>query len=344
MQPHQHNNLYGIFFIIINAAFVAILYAAMKFESGSLSSNQVVFFYKTLVLLLIIPWVFKEGIKSIYTDQIKLHLIRGFLSISGSLSFMYGLRHIDMTDATALGYLEQVLLVAIGMLYFNEAKTKSKVFCVLASLMGAFIVLYSKDMEFEDGWIPVFSKDKGFKNFNHYYLYILLGVLCWTLNCIVVKLMGKTERTKVQLFYVTLFSCIFAFPFAFFEWESVRVLGLNISMPGAVIPFDSVGLKVEHFKYIALIAFCYFGHNISFFKAFKYAEMSTIIPFEYTKLLFAGILQYYIYDKVPEHISYIGYALIVGSGILLIKSEAKRRSKQKLDKQIQELNEEYEHA
>ncbi|MBA8667477.1 DMT family transporter [Holosporaceae bacterium 'Namur'] len=344
MQANQHNNIYGILFMILNAAALAILYAVMKLASKDISTNQIIFFYKSLILISILPWIFKNGFKSIATDQIKLHLIRGFLSICGSLSFMYALKYVDLVDATALGYLEQVLLVAIGMLYFKETTTKSKIFCVFASFVGASVILYPDLLKFEEGFIPVFFAKGGFKEFNFFYLFTLLAVACWTMNCIVVKVMGKTEKTKTQLFYVTLFSCIFAYPFAFIEWGTNNLAGLEIWSPNRLITLEEIGLDFDLFKYIAVIALCYFIHNISFFKAFKYAEISTVIPFEYSKIVFIGILQFYMFDKTPETVSYIGYFLIVGSGLILIRSEAKRRKKKKIQQQIEQLNEEYEHA
>jgi S-adenosylmethionine uptake transporter len=340
-QQQHHNNLYGILFMLLNTAALATLYAAMKHLTKSLGSNQAVFFYKFSLFIIILPWVFKDGLQSIRTGQIKLHVLRGFLSIGGTLAFMYALQFVDMIDVTALGYLEQVLLVIIGMLYFREKVTKSKIFAIFASFFGALIIVYPDIINFKNGWIPVLFQNKNFSDFNYYYLFTLLAVFFWTSNCIIVKLLGKTERTKIQLFYVTLFSCIFCFPTAFFEWKTVEVVGLLLKLPQRMVSFDEIGLKFEHMKFIAIIALSYFAHSISYFKALKYSEISSVVPFEYTKVVFVGILGYYFFAEIPDAYSYVGYILITGAGLILIKSERKRR---KHAKKLQQLQEEYEHA
>jgi S-adenosylmethionine uptake transporter len=291
-----------------------------------------------------LPWIFKDGFKYLYTTKFKLHFFRGFFSIGGSLAFMYALQHVEMVDATALGYLEQVMLVITGMIYFKEKVTKSKLFAIFASFFGALAIVYPDLIRFDDSWVPTLFLKKEFNSFNNFYLFVLLAVFFWSSNNIVIKFLGKTEKTKTQLFYVMMFSCLFSYPLAFIKWKTTNALGLTLLVPDYVIGFHQIGLQPEHIKYIALLALCYFIHGIAFFKALKYSEMSTVIPFEYSRLVFIGILGYYLFAEVPSTNSYIGYALIVGSGLLLIKSEAKRNKKEKLAQKARELEEECGHA
>ena len=335
----DRKNLIGILFMLLNAFAIATIYATSKELTKDISSNLVVFLYKFSILILILPWCFKDGLNSMKTNRIWLHASRGFLSVSGSLSLYYAIKHIELVDITAIGYLEQVVLVIIGIFYFKEQATVAKAIGIILSFSGAILVVNPSLVNFDNS-----NSITLFNNANPYYLFVLLSIGFWASNCTVIKILGKTEKTKVQLFYVLLFSSIIAFPMAFMKWQTITNIGVvQIRYPEEFMTLESLGLKLEHIKYLIILAICYFIHNIAFFKALKYSDLSTVIPFDYSRLLFAGILGFTLFDEVPAQGSYIGYLFIVISGIYLIKSEAKRRKKIK-DSKIKELEQEYEHS
>lgn len=339
-KKHEANAVLGILFMLINALSIAVVYAVAKELTQELTSHLVVFLYKFSILIFALPWCFSEGLKSIKTNRILMHASRGFLSISGSLCLYYALKHIDLVDITAIGYLEQVILVIVGILYFKEKATVAKILGIILSFIGAVIVIYPDIIEMNIH----FLENREIENFNPYYIFVFLSIFFWATNCTVVKILGRTEKTKVQLFYVSLFSSLWAFPLAFMKWEQVTsFMGLPISLPQELINFSDLGLKVEHIKYIAILAVCYFIHSVAFFKALQYADLSTVIPFDYSRIVFAGLFGYFLFGEDPSYGSYVGYILIVVAGLYIIHSEAKRRRKLK-ENQILQIEEEFEHA
>ena len=117
--------------MLINALSIALLYTLMKLVTKTLNSNMTVFLYKFTVFIFIIPWVFRKGFDVLKTPNFKLHMLRGMLSIGGSLLFMYGLKHVELANATAISYLEQIIWVLIGTLYFKEKIIKIKIFAII---------------------------------------------------------------------------------------------------------------------------------------------------------------------------------------------------------------------
>ena len=128
--------------MILNSFSLSLVYILMKKLSVDLNSSQVVFFYKLCCLIVIIPWVFSDGWQILKTPQLKLHIIRGFFSAAGSLFFMYSLQFVKVVNATALSYLEQILWVAIAIIFFNEKFSYSKLLAIFASFLGALAVIY----------------------------------------------------------------------------------------------------------------------------------------------------------------------------------------------------------
>ncbi len=332
------SNLFGIVMMMLHAVALSILYALVKDLTVEINSNIVVFLYKFAILIAVIPWCFKGGFESIKTEKLKLHMARGFVSVCGSLSMFYAIKHIALSDVTAVAYLEQIIMLLIGILYFKERATNTKIFVICISFVGAVLIIKSNMIYKLFGGHEVEMQ----MSFNTYYLFVFMAISFWALNNTVIKVLGKTEKTKVQLFYVMLFSCIIAFPIAFMEWTSFAKIGVvELNYPYGFIDFSTIGLTYKHLGIIAILALCYFLHVIGHFKALKHAELSVVIPFEYTRLVFAGILGYIFFGESPVLPSYIGYTLITIAGVLLFKSEHRKRKKQK---RLKELESEFDQA
>jgi len=282
----------GILMMILHALSVSIYYIISKQLTQSLHPFQVAFLYKFAILLAIIPWCLHGDFrKNLKTKRIGTHVARGAFSLFGSLCFFVAIKSIPTTNAAAITYLEPILILIIGSLYFKEDITKPNIVMVIFGVVGAMLII-----------------KPGFVSFNIYYIYLFMALIFWALNCTVIKMLGSTERSKAQIFYVMLFSSMFSMPLASYEWKP---------------------LELWHMKYIFAIAACYLIHTIAFFKAFKFASMTSVMPFDYCRLVFTAILSFFILKEVPDKYSLIGYALIICGGLYSILHET-AKSKKKL--------------
>lgn len=311
----QNKYLRGIGYMILNSLSLAMTYVLMKKLGVNFNSSQVVFFYKVCCFIIILPWVFSEGVSVLKTPQLKLHILRGFFSAAGSLFFMYSLQHVKVVNATALSYLEQVMWALIAMAFFKEKFSFLKMGAIAISFLGALAVIYPGLLQFS---APFVNFDKiSINDYDPYYTFVILAILSWTANSVSVKILGRTARNKTQAFYALLFSSIFAFPVAFLKWEYVGF----IPVPMDFIPFYNIDFKQEYVGYFAVITLCYVTHSIAFFKAMQKANMSVLAPYHYMKIIFVGILGYVLFKESPDDAVYIGYALIMASGIFLMRYE-----------------------
>jgi S-adenosylmethionine uptake transporter len=327
------NTMLGIIYMIVNVLSIAGLYVTVKKmeKDFGLGSSVIVFIYKFTILVLILPWCLKGGFKDLKTEKIWLHVARGCLSIAGSLSIFYAMKYIKVADATAVGFFEQILLVIIGAVFFGEKLTKTKIGVVLCSLTGVMIVIYPSLLKFEEGsLVPLFFKGQGFATMDRYFIFVFMAIGFWAVNCSVVKLLGRTEKSKVQTFYVMLISSLVSAPFAFLNWQDAELMGLPIRYPTYLLSWEELGIAWDHVPYFALLALFYFIHVIAFFKALQHAELSMLAPLYYSKMVFIAILAYFVNHESPEAIKYVGYTFIVIAGLYLVRSEARKKRRQKL--------------
>jgi drug/metabolite transporter (DMT)-like permease len=297
----------GVFLILLHALSIAVMYILIKDLTHHLSPFQVAFLYKITLFVMILPWCLWGGHKkNLKTKKLGMHLARGAFSFLGTLCFIIAISNLTTTDATAISYLEHILVIVIGVLYFKEKVDHAKIIMIVLSFVGALFVI-----------------KPGIVIFNKYYIFLFLALGFWAMNCTVIKILGATERSKAQIFYMTLFSGILSLPMALYEWRPT---------------------ELWQSKYVVGIALVYLIHSVAFFKALRYGNISTIMPFDYSRLIFTGILSYLLLGEVPDYYSISGYVMIALGGIYLIYHEYGKLKSRKpaKSKNVEEKGYEYD--
>jgi S-adenosylmethionine uptake transporter len=194
LQPS--NLLLGIILMVIHAATLSAVYVIGKRLGKSLSGDQIAFLYKAGVLICTIPLLTKGGImNNLKTNRLKLHGLRAVFSLAATICFYRGLLQVPALDATAITFLEPIIALVAGIIYFKESIKISKITSIIFCFTGTLLII-----------------QPGFKTFNSSYFYLFGALIFWALNNLTMKMLGKTERTVTTLFYVSFLSTLLAFP------------------------------------------------------------------------------------------------------------------------------------
>lgn len=295
----HHNNFKGIMFMLLHALSASMLFALVKLLSKDISSNQIVFFYKFILLLIVLPWVLNNGLKAFHTTRLKTYLVSGIFGTSATLCLMYGIQYIPLANVTALGYMEKILLVIIGVLYFKEKINLKKTTAVIFSFFGAIILV-----------LPKLNLD----NFNTHYYFIFAAVLLWLLYCLTIKSLGKTEKLTTQTLYNIFISTVLSAPIAFIDYSN------------GIISLATQTINLTHLPFLILTSLCYLIVCTSNFKSFQCGDLSIVGPFGYTKIIFSGLLGMLFFNEYPPLNNYIGYIVIGLSSWYLAKTTLKQKT------------------
>lgn len=309
----NNNNFMGIVFIILHGISISILFAMMKYMSVYFRATDVVFLYKATLLICVIPWVLFKKFKVFAIPNLKLILIRAILSSIASLSFMFGLQYVNMTNAVALLYLEQIIWLFMGVVFFHEKITAYKLLAVLSCVIGAFFVIFPK--------LLYANTTDDLQHFNIYYLFILCSICCWGINAGVMKKIAKSIQPEVQILYTMFFATIIAGAIALLQWESVTLKQFSVLIPVGINNFNLALFQFANLKFVIMISICYFTHSISFIMAVRSYDFGVIIPYDYMKIVFIGALNYVLFNEVGCMETWLGYGLIVTGGVLLTRLE-----------------------
>ncbi len=311
----RRSSLYAICLMLLNMASLAVLDISGKILRGSMSSAHIVFCYKLLCLIAVLPWVLRKGAKGLKTTKIHIHFIRSILSVTGTLFFINGLHYVKMSDAAALENLQSIALALIGIVFFKETATRAKLIAIITGFFGAIIVVNPQILNLLSD-----INDINDINLATYY-FTLMGLAFWVLNSVTVKVLGRTESNITQMFYLLLFACIWTAPAALVKWENIEFIGMKLSLiPVSLIDLNELYFNLSAAKLLIIMSLCQFVHGFSYFKALK-KDLSTVEPLRYSKLVFSALLGHLIFSEQPSVYSLVGYCLIVLSGLVLLKSE-----------------------
>lgn len=305
--------------MLINNVALASLDVCAKILTQSITPAQIVFLYKLLLFIITLPWIFFKGLGTLKTSEIKIHFLRSLFSVLGGICFYKGLEHVKVADAAALENLQYIILAIVGMAFFKEGWSKTKIISIVIGFIGAIIIVNPQ----------LFTSSSHKMTINSYYVYTIMAIVFWSMNSITVKLLGRTEKNRTQLFYLLLFAILWSLPGAILKFENIHLVGIKFPIiPTGFIDLSNLHLDWHHMKYIIIMAVFYFIHSIAYFNALK-RDISLVAPFRYSKLIFSGLAGYWFFNQLPNNMQYLGYLLIMLSGLMLIRREVKNMKKAK---------------
>jgi drug/metabolite transporter (DMT)-like permease len=83
-----------------------------------------------------------------------------------------------------------------------------------------------------------------------------------------------------------------------------------------------VPIQMAHWPILLALAVTGFLGQLALTKAFSIGKASIVAPFEYTALAWGVAIDWALWDTLPDSYTLLGAAIIIGSGIYLVRREA----------------------
>ena len=202
----------------------------------------------------------------------------------------------QLEKATALGFTTPLFTTVLAVIILGEV---IKIHRITALIVGFFGVL----MIIRPGYLPL---DSGT-------MLMLTASLSFSIVLIMVKKLSDVDSSLTIIFYHLLFMTPLTFLVAIFFWE-----GINFSQLLIFIFIASCGL-LSHWCLA---------------QAFKLSDTTSIMPLQFTKLIWASIIGFYIFSEIPDIFTWFGAIIIFSSVIYITYREAFVKQKIPEKKQV----------
>ena len=257
----------------------------VKLLSENLPSQNVVFFRNLFGLIILLPYIFKLGIKTLKTNNIRWHILRSIAGVSAMYCFFYALAELPLADAMLLKISAPLFIPIIAFVWLSEYISLRVIMAIMIGFLGVIFVLKPT------GTIHIAS------------LVGLLGGALAALAKVTIRRMSDSEPTSRIVFYFGLIGLIVsAIPLIWFWQDPTTKEWIILILLGA---FGTVG-------------------QLFLTKSYILAPASRIAPFTYSSILFAAIIGWLFWDELVTLITISGALLIIVAGIIILREKKVR--------------------
>ena len=265
--------------------------AIIKATADDVPAGEAVFFRSLFAIPVILIWLAQRGQLSVglKTKNPMGHVWRGVLGTSAMALTFSGLGLLPLPEVTAIGFATPIFTVILAAIMLGERIRLFRVSAVLVGLIGVIIILW-----------PRFGGTEMDKMATLGAMLILGATMLRSLVQIHLRQLAQTEHTAAIVFYFSVTATMLSLLTAPFGW----------TVPDA----NTTGLLISA-GVIGGIA------QIFITSSYRFGTVSMLAPFEYTSMLFAIILGYFVFDELPTALMLTGSSLVIIAGAIVIWRE-----------------------
>lgn len=293
-----HRPLIGIGLKLASVAAFLAMMALLK-ATNDLPPGEMVFFRSLFALLPLFAFLGVRGeIRSAFvTTNLGGQLWRGAIGVASmSLSF-FALTRLPLPEATILSYAIPIVTIILSALVLREQVRAFRWAAVCLGLVGVGIVIWPR--------LTLISGDHplGAAETIGVAAALLAATLAGGVN-LMIRTLVQTEKSSTIVLYYTLLSALLSLLTLPFGWHMPSPAQWGLLLAAGIAGGIAQALLTE----------CY-----------RYAQLSTIAPFEYASIVLSIVIGYVAFADVPTPQMLMGGALIVAAGIFIILREHQLR-------------------
>jgi drug/metabolite transporter (DMT)-like permease len=262
----------------------SVMNILIRNASAELDTLQIAFFRNFFAFAFMLPWLASVGFEGLRTTRLKLHLVRGAISLCGMLLWFYSVTLLPLAEAVALNFTVPLFATAGAALILHEVVRARRWTATVVGFLGVLVILRP-----------------GFQELHLEMLLPVLAALFMALSVLVVKSLARTDSPGVIVLYMNVLLTPLSLIPALFVWR----------WPSAEVWAMMVGIGL-----LAALS------HLLMTRAYKIADASAVLPFDYTRLPFIALLAFLFYGEVPDGWTWVGAAIIAASTFYIARREA----------------------
>ena len=285
MTARAARNTRAILTMLAAVGLFSLMDAGLKLLSAHYPPFQVATLRGAASFPIVLAWALAtSGWRSLLRIRWPLHLLRAALSVMMMASFVFALKRLPLSTAYTIFFIAPMLITALSVPILGERVGPRRWIAIVVGFIGVLIAMRPS----ADGVV-------GFAGFA-----VLFAAIGYAVSAITVRILARTDNTQAMMVWLMLLMTLGAFAFAVAGWMPVArsdwwlIAGIGIA--GALGQYAIT-------------------------EAFIRGEASLLAPLEYTALAWGVGLDLALWGVLPDAITWVGAAIIVASGLYLLRRE-----------------------
>jgi S-adenosylmethionine uptake transporter len=266
--------------------------AFAKLASATVPTGQIAWFRFVFQAMALLPLVLWHHGGWPRVARVRLHALRGALLALATLFFFSALARMPMAEAIAIFFVEPLILTLFSAVFLGEAVGWRRVIAILVGFACALLVIRpSYDLYGTAALLPLGT------------------AVCFAGYLAMSRSLARDGDALTMQFTTGVAGAL------------VMSLALAVGTGGGValltpiVPSSEAMLLLLGMGCVATV-----GHLL-LTQAFRHAPAGLLAPFQYLEIVSATLLGYLLFDDLPDALTMLGIAVIVGSGLYVFHRE-----------------------
>jgi drug/metabolite transporter (DMT)-like permease len=275
--------LAGILFMLVGMFMFSVNDVVGKWLVATYTVGQVLLIRSIAAMAVLAPAVAREGVSKVMNPPSPgLQAVRVAMSTLEVAFFYWAVTYLPLAETVTFYMAGPIYVALLARTFLGEAISTQRWIAIAIGFVGVIIALNPGGAAF--GWPALIA---------------IAGSLAFAGMMIITrKLKGTPDTTLVF-------------------WQTAAALVM-----GAVLaPFGWVDPSLRDYGLLGLLGVVALFAHIATNKALKLAPASTVVPYQYTLIVWAVILGYLVFGDVPPLSTLVGAVIIVGAGVWIFWDE-----------------------
>ena len=271
----------GIALAVTAIALFTGMISLVKYLSTSFAPMQIAFFRSVCALGLCLPILLADsGLRGLRTATPSAYVLRGFVGAGSIVSSFYGVSLLPIADWVAMSFMVPLFVTALSAPVLGETVGAHRWAAIALGFAGILIIVPPT------GSASLWALAVG-----------MTAQFLVSLALVLIRRMGTAERTTTIVFYYMVALSLMTAMVAPLDWR----------MPSGV-----------QWPLLALVGIVAGGAHLLITSAYRLAPASVISPFDYTGIVWAILLGYFVWGEKPDINLFIGGAMVIASGLYVL--------------------------
>lgn len=275
------------------AAVLATILLTSVATVGKQLSTELHPFIATMVrsfvgVFLIVPWYLRGGLGQLKTARPVFTLVRGIIFALAILIWFWSLPRVPIDLVTALGFTSMLFAILGAVLFLGEPSRRYRWIGLFVGLIGGLIIL-------RPGFVPLTAG----------VIAVLISSSLFAATRVMGKFLVRTDSPAALVVWQMGAVAIFSIPFAYYVWE----------WPTAT-----------QWVWLLILGVLTVLNNLAGTWAIRLADMGTIEPVGFLRLIWAALAGFVVFSDVPDWFT-IGGGVVVMIAVLYIARNDRREGR-----------------
>ena len=272
--------------MLIAVAMFALMDTAMKLLAAHYPAMQVTALRSLSSLPLLCGYIaYRRKFSGLFKVRWPIQLLRGVLGIAMLTLFAFALKSLPLADTYSIFFIAPALITALSVVILKEKVDAMQWVAIVVGLAGVLVVLRPEGANF----ISLAG------------LAVLGSAVCYAISAISSRILSRSDSSEHIMFWLLVMMGVGSVALCWNSWLPIRR---------------------EDWLIIAGLALSGFFGQLAITIAFSTGKASTVAPFEYSALAWGVAIDWLLWQTLPDLYTLLGAAIIIGSGIYLVRREA----------------------